>query len=219
MISERNQLVPVPFRSAEEAWFWTSRSLTARRKGRRQSVDGVVHRPCTPDEVLQCLDQLYRAGRIDLIHARVLRYWGERGHAPDRRDGGDRSDYHQWRQALARLEEALRARGFISGFIFSAEQAEADAPPKKIRNCSLQPTKTRLTSYSTSNRKRTEADFDGPLIATRTAGVSRPGTIRLLPLAAISPPNPDQLRVTPYGVTLSFLVRHSTPSTLIEKEI
>lgn len=210
---------PIPFRSAEDAWFWTSRCLTARRQGRRQDPEAVIRRPCTPDQVLKCLDQLYRAGRIDMVHARVLRHWGERGHAPNRRQGGDRSDFRQWRQAMGRLEEALRAKGFVAEFTFNADQVDVPGPPQKVNTKFLKAQNLRLTNHSTSTRNHVEANLDGSLIATRTAGVSRPGTIRLLPLAAISPPNPDQLRVTPTGVTLSFLVPEPAIPTLSKKEI
>ena len=82
-----------PFDSAEEAWFWTMAALVARRDGARiVSGAGLVQRPCEPDDVVRCLDRLYRQRRIDLQHARILRIWGERGCAPDPRaprEGGD----------------------------------------------------------------------------------------------------------------------------------
>ena len=74
------------FRSVEEAWFWTMAALTARRDGARiVSGAGLVQRPCEPDDVVKCLDRLYRQRRIDLQHARILRIWGERQQAPDPR--------------------------------------------------------------------------------------------------------------------------------------
>ncbi|HQT84051.1 MULTISPECIES: hypothetical protein [Acidiphilium] len=103
-----------PFASAERAWLWTAGCLAARRAGTPLPHDR--SRPCTPETILTCLDRLYRARRIDLVHARVLRVWGDRGRAPDRRSGSDRSDWRQWRYALAELEQALRARGIVAGF-------------------------------------------------------------------------------------------------------
>ena len=74
------------FRSVEEAWFWTMAALIARRDGARiVSGAGLVPRPCEPDDVVKCLDRLYRQRRIDLQHARILRIWGERQQAPDPR--------------------------------------------------------------------------------------------------------------------------------------
>ena len=73
-----------PFRDAEEAWFWTMAALKARRDGARYSANqGRVIRPCEPDDVIKCLDALYRRRRIDLLHARILRIWGERQVSPN----------------------------------------------------------------------------------------------------------------------------------------
>src|SRR5690348_2741915 len=75
---------PEPFRDAEEAWFWTMAALTARREGARYTANqGRALRPCEPDDVVKCLDGLYRQRRIDLVHARVLRIWGERQIGPN----------------------------------------------------------------------------------------------------------------------------------------
>src|SRR3954467_13938484 len=82
------------FRNAEEAWFWTMAALTARRDGARiVSGAGLVTRPCEPDDVVKCLDRLYRQRRIDLQHARILRIWGERQQAPDPRYPREKGDW------------------------------------------------------------------------------------------------------------------------------
>src|SRR4028119_2105774 len=82
-----------PSASAEEAWFWTMAALIARRDGARiVSGAGLVQRPCEPDDVVRCLDRLYRQRRIDLQHARILRIWGERQSAPDPRAPRKRGD-------------------------------------------------------------------------------------------------------------------------------
>lgn len=105
----------VPFRNAEEAWFWTMAALIARRDGARIVADaGRTPRSCEPDDVVKCLDRLYRQRRIDLVHARILRIWGERGVAPDPRAPGDRSDWRLWREALDRLEWPLRVKGIVA---------------------------------------------------------------------------------------------------------
>src|SRR5271166_1178525 len=72
-----------PFRSAEQAWFWTMGALAARRDGTGGGGRSRTERPCDPDDVLKCLDQLYRHRRIELLHARILRIWGERRMAPN----------------------------------------------------------------------------------------------------------------------------------------
>lgn len=104
-----------PFRSGEEAWFWTMAALVARRDGARVKAGlGVVARPCEPDDVVKCLDRLYRQRRIDLQHARILRIWGERGTAPDPRFPSERGDAALWREAVSRLEWPLRVKGIVA---------------------------------------------------------------------------------------------------------
>ena len=105
-----------PFHTAEEAWFWTMAALIARRDGARiVSGAGLVARPCEPDDVVKCLDRLYRHRRIDLQHARILRIWGERGSAPDPRQPREQGDWRLWQEALTRLDWPLRVKGIVGG--------------------------------------------------------------------------------------------------------
>lgn len=118
-----------PFRSAEEAWFWTMAALVARREGARvRAGQGLSLRPCEPDDVVKCLDRLYRQRRIDLAHARVLRVWGERGVPPCPRQPGERGDHRLWREAMQRLEFPLRVKGIVADFA-SGSDAGAEILP------------------------------------------------------------------------------------------
>jgi hypothetical protein len=104
-----------PFRNAEEAWFWTMAALTARRDGARYTANnGRMARPCEPDDVVKCLDTLYRRRRINLAHARIMRIWGERQNTPNPAYAGERSDWLLWREALDRLEWPLRIKGIVA---------------------------------------------------------------------------------------------------------
>jgi hypothetical protein len=104
-----------PFASAEEAWMWTMAALIARREGARYTArQGGVERPCVPDDVLRCLDGLYRQRRIDLLHARILRIWGERQIAPSPVVAVEKHDRQIWREALKRLEWPLRVKGIVA---------------------------------------------------------------------------------------------------------
>jgi hypothetical protein len=104
-----------PFHSAEEAWFWTMAALVARREGARYGANkGLITRPCEPDDVVKCLDTLYRQRRIDLVHGRILRIWGERQTAPNPAYAVERNDWRVWREALDRLEWQLRVKGIVS---------------------------------------------------------------------------------------------------------
>ena len=104
-----------PFRNAEEAWFWTMAALTARHDGARYTANnGRTPRPCEPDDVVKCLDTLYRRRRVDLVHARIMRIWGERQTPPNPAYAGERGDFRLWREALDRLEWPLRIKGIVA---------------------------------------------------------------------------------------------------------
>ncbi len=104
-----------PFGTAEQAWFWTMGSLVARRSAQPPRADASreIARSWTPEDVLKCLDQLYRRRRIDLLHARILRRWGERQVAPSPGRHWEKSDCRIWREAIGRLEWPLRMRGIV----------------------------------------------------------------------------------------------------------
>jgi len=115
VLSDRDSTPLERFPSAEEAWFWTMAALVARREGARSTAGlGPVRRPCEPDDVVRCLDRLYRQRRIDLAHARVLRFWGERQRPPNPRYRNERCDWRLWREAMDRLEWPLRVKGIIA---------------------------------------------------------------------------------------------------------
>jgi hypothetical protein len=105
----------MPFASAEEAWLWTMGCLMARRDGARSGANkGLVRRPCEPDDVVKCLDMLYRQRGIDLLHGRILRVWGERQAAPSPAHASEKSDWRIWREAIERLEWPLRLKGIVA---------------------------------------------------------------------------------------------------------
>jgi hypothetical protein len=116
VMSAGRPAIPVrPFRSAEEAWLWTMAALQARRDGARYTANrGLVSRPCEPDDVVRCLDALYRRQRIELVHARVLRVWGERQMPPNPAYATERCDFRLWQEALERLDWPLRVKGIVA---------------------------------------------------------------------------------------------------------
>lgn len=101
-----------PFPNAEAAWLWTAQVLRARQDSQ---VPAPPAGPCRAEDVLRCLDRLYRAGTVELLHARVLRIWGWRGGAPNPARPRERCDARLWREAMAALEEPLRALGIVGG--------------------------------------------------------------------------------------------------------
>ena len=99
------------FPSAEEAWYWAVACLAARRG----DCAPPPPRPCRPEDVLHCLDRLYRRRRVQLVHVRIMRLWGERGRAPDPALTRERCDWRFWREAMDRLEWPLRECDIVAG--------------------------------------------------------------------------------------------------------
>ena len=102
-----------PFASAEAAWFWTASCLRARQEALGPYVPSPG--PCRPEDVVKCLDALYRQRRVELLHVRILRIWGWRGMVPNPAWPRERCDWRLWREALGRLEWPLRVRGIVVG--------------------------------------------------------------------------------------------------------
>jgi len=102
----------MPFASVEDAWFWTIGAMQARADGGR-SERLRVSRPCDPDDVLQCVERLYRNRGINSCHARVLRVWGEQQMPPSQRRAGG-CDNKLWREAMDRLDPMLRQKGIVA---------------------------------------------------------------------------------------------------------
>ncbi|EHL97661.1 hypothetical protein HMPREF9946_04008 [Acetobacteraceae bacterium AT-5844] len=101
-----------PFASADDAWIWTMAALVARRDGAGPVVGfDAVARPCEPDDVVKCLDRLYRQRRIEQAHLRVLRIWGERQMMPPSAHHGA---LRLWREAIDRLRWPLQQRGIVA---------------------------------------------------------------------------------------------------------
>jgi hypothetical protein len=86
-------------------------TLVAKAQGKPRKATPTI---CEPDEVVKCLDTLYRRRRIDLHHVRILRIWGNRGRAPDPTHPLEKADSRIWREALDRLDWPLRSLGIIS---------------------------------------------------------------------------------------------------------
>lgn len=108
-------MLPATFPDADSAWLWTMAAIVARREASPRGVDGCgPPRTALPDDVIRCLDQLYRARRIDLSHARVLRRWGERGRRPSPGSTRERCDAAVWDEAMERLRWPLQRKGIVA---------------------------------------------------------------------------------------------------------
>lgn len=106
-----------PFTTAEEAWYWTLARLASRHG---DALPRALRR-FRPEDVLQCLDRLYRCRRVQLVHVRIMRLWGERARAPNPAYPRERCDWELWREAMDRLDWQLRQRGIVAGPRVAAE--------------------------------------------------------------------------------------------------
>ncbi len=100
------------FPTAEAAWFWAASVLRARCD---PAAPVPAAGPCQVETVVKCLDELYRARTLELLHARILRLWGWRGMAPNPGRPRDRCDWRLWREAMEALDAPLRAKGVVAG--------------------------------------------------------------------------------------------------------
>lgn len=96
-----------PFPSAEAAWLWAWRAFA------RQGKTASSPRAGTPDDVVKCLDRLYRKRSIHLAHVRIMRIYGERGEAPSARTHAPVQDVRLWAEAMAAMDFPLRAVGIV----------------------------------------------------------------------------------------------------------
>ncbi|MBL4804585.1 MAG: hypothetical protein JKY71_06935 [Alphaproteobacteria bacterium] len=104
----------VPFRDAEEAWFWFVAAQAAKNDGARFSAGTALYpRPCEPLDILKVLDRLYRTRRLVRDHLLVLRHYGRRHLPPDPHRKKEIRAYQLWHEALERIGVVLARKGII----------------------------------------------------------------------------------------------------------
>lgn len=104
----------VPFRDAEEAWFWFIAAQSARNDGARFAAGQSLYpRPCEPIDILKVLDALYRKRRLVRDHLLVLRHYGRRHLPPDNRRAKEVRAFQLWHEALERIGTVLEKKGII----------------------------------------------------------------------------------------------------------
>ena len=104
----------VPFTSAEEAWFWFMRCQRARLDGARfLEGEGLVTRPCEPDDLYRALKSLLRRRLIRGEHVKILTRFGWNDRPPDPRCRDEERPYRLWDEALDRLTTILRKKEIV----------------------------------------------------------------------------------------------------------
>lgn len=98
----------LPFKNAEEAWFWFIQAQTARNEGAKIVAGaGIAPRPCEPVDIITALERLYRNRRVSMEQVMVLRNFGRQLLSPDPRHSKEKHAHFLWRDALDKLEEIL----------------------------------------------------------------------------------------------------------------
>lgn len=98
----------LPFKNAEEAWFWFIQAQTARNEGAKIVAGaGIAPRPCEPVDIIKALEKLYRNRRVSMDQVMVLRNFGRQLLSPDPRRPKEKHAYFLWHDALDKLEEIL----------------------------------------------------------------------------------------------------------------
>ena len=103
------------FATSEEAWFWYVQCQIARDDGVRFIAgQGVVARPCEPDDIVREASRLHRAGALRSAHLAVLRHFGRRLTPPNPHGDDTSADARLWEEALDRLTTPLRRKGIVA---------------------------------------------------------------------------------------------------------
>ena len=104
----------IPFRHAEEAWFWFICAVEARADGAQPGRGrGDIARPCEPGDIYQILERLYRNRRLRMEHMRVLSHYGRRRMAPEWHRRSEARSHVLWQEAMRELDVMLQRRGIV----------------------------------------------------------------------------------------------------------
>ncbi|CAK0778027.1 HEPN domain-containing protein [Azospirillaceae bacterium] len=110
----QSDVAPVPFSSAEDAWFWFVQAWEARANGARFSANLASQpRPCEPADILQVVHRLYRQRKLIQDHLCVLLHYGRRLKAPNPHHRREQRATELWREAFAALTPVLQTKGII----------------------------------------------------------------------------------------------------------
>lgn len=104
-----------PFQSGEDAWFWFVRCQRL-RDDRVQPISsmGTLARPCDPDDIYRAVKRLYKQHLLSAAHLRILSQYGLAERAPDKRCSEEIAAARLWEEAIALLEQLLKAKGIVA---------------------------------------------------------------------------------------------------------
>ncbi len=103
-----------PFEDVQQAWFWFINANQAKNDGAQIIAgEGLVQRPCEPNDILNILNRLYRNRRLLIDHLRVLRFYGVRMMPPDPYRPKEITASKLWDEAMDMLEEIFISKGIV----------------------------------------------------------------------------------------------------------
>lgn len=102
------------FPSAEAAWLWFWQCQLSRESGARVVADqGMVGRPCDPDDIYRVAVVCHRRGTLSRLALTVMARHGRALLPPDSRLQDEEEDARLWGAGMAVLEAALVAKGVV----------------------------------------------------------------------------------------------------------
>jgi hypothetical protein len=105
---------PVPFDSAEEAWFWFIRCQKMRSEGvKYRPATLMMPRPCEPVDVYCVAKKLHQVRRLTDLHLGALARFGMLECPPDPRNREEQLSATLWDEALDRMLTPLRIKGIV----------------------------------------------------------------------------------------------------------
>jgi hypothetical protein len=111
---KRQEIIGIPFRNAEEAWFWFICAVEARADGATPGKGrGQTPRPCEPCDIYQTIERLYRNRRLRMEHMYVLSHYGRRRQVPESYRPREARAHTLWREAMKELDIILQRRGIV----------------------------------------------------------------------------------------------------------
>lgn len=106
-----------PFESGEEAFFWFSNSMHARRDGAKQSRTPIYKRPCQADDIYLIIQRLNKQGKIRNEHLRVLNHCAKSDMPPH---DGHPEVVRLWKESMKFIEEELLQKNLMSKGLLNA---------------------------------------------------------------------------------------------------
>jgi len=100
------------FQSAEQMWFWFLYSKSV-QNGIIRNRGNATRRACELLDVESLITKLYLSGKITDEQLRVMKEFGDRRRAPHQHIWAENRAADLWRRAMATLDAAGVARGWI----------------------------------------------------------------------------------------------------------